>query len=64
MEKNSKYKEFNILKEWLRKFVDAHILKEKEIEKNTITWYFKKGMYEFDPRRIEKAITVDNYYAF
>jgi len=57
-------KEFDILKSWLKKFVDAHILIEKEIDKNTIIYYFKKGMYEFDPRRIEKTISVDNYYSY
>lgn len=56
--------EFRQLKTVLDKFVAARILQEKQIDRNTVSYFFKKGMYEFDPHRIEKSALVDNYYAY
>jgi hypothetical protein len=56
--------EFEIFKQILSSFVSARIMIEKEIDKQSIIYYFKKGMYDFDPKRIEKTSIVDNYYSY
>jgi hypothetical protein len=56
--------EFRQLKGILDQFVAAHIIQEKQVDRNTVSYFFKRGMYEFDPRRIEKSAVVDNYYAY
>lgn len=56
--------EFRQLKTVLDKFVSAKIIVEKQVDKNSIQYFFKKGMYEFDPKRIEKTAVLDNYYSY
>lgn len=58
--------EFKQFKTVLDKFVAGHIMQEKANEKGTaLTYYFKKGMFELDARRIEKLYqAADNYYAY
>lgn len=56
--------EFKRLDGILEKFSNARIIQEKQIDHNVLSYYFKKGMYEIDPRRIEKISTLDNYYAY
>jgi hypothetical protein len=56
--------EYEIFKQILASFASARIMIEKEIDKQSIIYYFKKGMYDFDPKRIEKTSIVDNYYSY
>lgn len=56
--------EFRQLKSILDQFVAAHIVEEKQVDRNIVSYFFKRGMYEFDPRRIEKSAAVDNYYSY
>lgn len=56
--------EFRTLKQVLDTMVAAHIIVEKQIDRNVLSYFFKKGMFEFDPRRIEKSTVLDNYYAY
>ena len=56
--------EFRKLKTVLDRYVSGHIIVEKQVDKNTIQYFFKRGMFEFDPKRIEKSTVIDNYYAY
>lgn len=56
--------EFKQLKVVLDQFAAAHIIQEKQADRNTVSYFFKRGMFEFDPRRIEKSAVIDNYYAY
>jgi hypothetical protein len=62
--KNLTTGEFKQLKAVLDQFVAAHIIQEKQVDRNVVSYFFKRGMFEFDPRRIEKSAQVDNYYAY
>ena len=55
---------FKSIRHILDEFVAAHIIQEKQVEKNMFTYFFKKGMYELEAKRIEKQSTLDNYYAY
>ncbi len=55
---------FNVLKNVLEDFTRAGILMTKENIILGQEFFFQKGMYKFDSSRIEKAITVSNYYEF
>jgi len=57
---------FNVLKQVLDDFRKANIISSKENTVSTIgiEYFFNKGMYKYDPNRIEKSISVDNYYEF
>lgn len=56
--------EFKLLKTVLDKFASARLIQEKQVDRNVLTYFFKKGMYELDAKRIEKLQIVDNYYAY
>ncbi len=55
---------FNILKSTLEDFRNVGIISAKENSILGLEFFFNKGMYKYDPSRIEKAISVDNYYEF
>lgn len=55
---------FKHMKHLLETFVSANIIQEKQIEKNMYSYFFKKGIYELDARRIEKQSNINNYYAY
>jgi hypothetical protein len=54
--------QFAFLKFILEEFRAAGIIDSRTIEKNYAEYYFRKGMYQFDPRRIEKVSNITNYY--
>lgn len=56
--------EFKQLKNVLDRFTASRIIVEKQLDRSTLTYYFKKGMFEFDPKRIEKSSPLDNYYSY
>jgi len=55
---------FNIFKRILDDFRKADIIKSKESVSIGTEYFFNKGMYKYDSTRIEKTITLDNYYEF
>ena len=55
---------FNVLKNVLEDFRKVGIISAKENSLIGLEFFFNKGMYKYDPSRIEKSITVDNYYEF
>jgi hypothetical protein len=54
---------YNILKTILEDFRRAGIVHSKE-STNSLDFFFNKGMYKFDATRIEKSITLSNYYEY
>ncbi len=56
--------EFRQLKLVLDQFVAAHVIVEKQIDRTVLSYFFRRGMFEFDPKRIEKTAALDNYYAY
>lgn len=42
----------------------ANIIRKKESVSNYLEYFFAKGMYKYDSARIEKAITITNYYEY
>ncbi len=55
---------FNILKGILDDYRRSGIITSKENVSLGYEFFFNKGMYKYDPSRIEKAISVDNYYDY
>lgn len=56
---------FTILKHVLEDFRRAGIIGAKESLVNTqLDYFFNAGMYKFDVMRIEKAISLENYYSY
>jgi hypothetical protein len=53
---------FNVFKNVLHDFADAGFLIPKENVVLGEEYFFKEGMYKFDASRIEKAISLNNYY--
>jgi hypothetical protein len=51
---------FRVFKEILSEFVKARILSPKE----GLDFFLQKGMYNYDPSRLEKSISVQNYYDY
>lgn len=56
--------DFSNLKSLLKKFSDARIIQDKQLDKNVLEYYFKKGIYDLEAQRIEKTTPLDNYYSF
>lgn len=59
--------EFAIVKEQLNNFTTSKIIQVKpttDATKFGLTYYFKRGMFEFDPKRIEKLSNISNYYEY
>lgn len=54
--------QFAFLRHIMEEFRNAGILDSRSLEKSYAEYYFKKGMYQFDPRRLEKVSNVKNYY--
>jgi hypothetical protein len=54
--------QFAFLKFIMEEFRKAGIMDGRNIDKNFAEYYFRKGMYKFDPRRIEKISNIKNYY--
>lgn len=54
--------DFDILKAIFKELEEAKIVEQRSIERNSMAYYFLKGMYKFDPTRIEKIIGLNNYY--
>ena len=55
---------YSVFKNVLDDFRKAGIIGAKDSIGNQPEYYFHKGMYKFDAQRIEKAISLDNYYAY
>jgi hypothetical protein len=67
--KYSKYSDFLTLENVLKDYVRAGILIPSTSEtlhgsETLKLFHFVKGMYKFDPERIEKNFVLENYYAF
>lgn len=56
--------QFNIIKSILSDYKRAGIVNDRNIEKSLAEYYFSKGMYQFNVNRIEKLISLNNYYDF
>lgn len=56
--------QFDLLKQILDNFKKAGIMREKNIENSMVEYYFRKGMYQFQSKRIERVAILDNYYDF
>lgn len=54
--------QFALLKFIMEEYKNAGIIVGKNIEKNFAEYYFRKGMYKFDSKRIEKISNITNYY--
>jgi hypothetical protein len=57
-------KNYRIFTDILLEFNKAEIILNKPEFSQNLEYYFNKGMYDFDSKRIEKIINVDNYYGF
>lgn len=55
---------YNILKKILLDYQKAQIISSKESIGLGLEYFFNKGMYKFDASRIEKAISLMNYYDY
>lgn len=55
---------FNLFKSILEDYRSAGIIISKDNVSMGYEYFFRKGMYKYDPSRIEKAITIDNYYEY
>ena len=56
--------QFDILKSIMSDYRKAGIVRDKVSEKSFAEYYFSKGMYQFKSNRIERMITINNYYDF
>ena len=56
--------QFNVLKSIMNDYKNAGIVRDRFVDKSSAEYYFSKGMYQFQPNRIERVITVNNYYDF
>lgn len=54
--------QFALLKFIMEEFKMGGIMSNKSAEKNFVEYYFRKGMYKFDPRRIDKTTNIRNHY--
>ena len=54
--------QFAFIKFILEEFRHAGLIDGRNVEKNYAEYYFRKGMYQFDSRRIEKITSLANYY--
>ena len=55
---------FNIFKKVLEDYNRAGLITSKENVSLGYEYFFNKGMYKFDAQRIEKSISLDNYYDY
>lgn len=55
---------FNMLKTILDDYRQSDIITPKENISLGYEFFFNKGMYKYDVERIEKSISLDNYYDF
>jgi hypothetical protein len=56
--------QFDVLKSIMADYRKAGIVKDRVSEKSFAEYYFCKGMYQFKSDRIERVITINNYYDF
>ena len=56
--------QFDVLKSIMADYRKAGIVRDRMTEKSTAEYYFSKGMYQFQPNRIERVIAINNYYDF
>lgn len=55
---------FAVFKSVLEDFKRVGIIKSKESVVLGYEYFFNKGMYKYDPSRIEKVVSIDNYYEY
>lgn len=55
---------FSVFKQVLEDFRKVSIITSKDNSLFGLEFFFNKGMYKYDASRIEKSISVDNYYEF
>ena len=55
---------FNIFKNVLEDYKNIGLITQKESSILGLEFFFNKGMYKYDPNRIEKVVTIENYYEF
>jgi hypothetical protein len=56
--------QFTLLKNIMNDYRKAGIVRERFVEKSHAEYYFAKGMHQFKPERIERVVTVNNFYDF
>ncbi len=56
--------QFTTLKSIMSDYRKAGIVRDRLIDQTTAEYYFSKGMYQFQPDRIEHATATNNYYDF
>lgn len=56
--------QFDTLKNIMKDYKLAGIVRDRLNEKSISEYYFSKGMYQFNANRIERVITINNYYDF
>jgi hypothetical protein len=56
--------QFTLIKNIMNDYRMAGIVKERFVEKSHAEYYFSKGMHQFKPERIERVVTVNNFYEF
>jgi hypothetical protein len=61
---NRNREKYKVFVEILDDYRRAGIIREKESEDMGIEYFFNKGMYNYDPHRIEKSIVISNYYEY
>lgn len=55
---------FNLFKSILEDYRTAGIILSKDNVTLGYEYFFRKGMYKYDPSRIEKSIMINNYYEY
>lgn len=56
--------QFDVIKSIMNDYRKAGIVRDRIVEKSNAEYYFSKGMHQFQSNRIERVITVNNYYDF
>lgn len=56
--------QFGILKNIMSDYRKAGIVNDRSVEKSVAEYYFTKGMYQYNSNRIERVISIKNYYDF
>lgn len=64
--KDVKYQDFKALENILKEYEAGGVILLNQLSpaSNTLEYYFSKGMYKFDAKRVEKHFILDNYYNF
>lgn len=56
--------QFNIIRQIAEEYAQAGIIRPNISDEETLGYYFSKGMHCFDATRIEKVVSLTNYYEY